>query len=194
MIASEAPADDERRLGGDPRVRRGAHARRGTRVRRPPIVGLPGLFMALGGGLLFVSLFAVWSHQFSPAVLAHYGSSSALRGVPRTPDAWQVYSAADVLLVLLAVALAVVAVRRGPGTAGRWVLAAALAVALAFAGHAASVPPTNGATLYDAAAGHDVDTGARVGPGETLALVALSLGMVGTLLSLGLERAARAQT
>lgn len=136
----------------------------------------------IAGPLLAISLFLTWSHQFSPAVLARYGSSSALAGIPRDPTAWQVYSAVDVLLGLLAIALVVVALRGG--SVARRVLVVALAIALAFTAHASSVPPTEGASLYDAARGAYVDTGARAGTGETVALVALSLGMAGTLLSL----------
>lgn len=136
----------------------------------------------IAGLLLAISLFLAWSHQFSPAVLARYGSSSALVGIPRDPTAWQVYSAADVLLALLAITLVVVALRGG--SVSRRVLVIALAVALAFTAHASSVPPTEGASLYDAARGAYVDTGARAATGETVALVALSLGMAGTLLSL----------
>ncbi len=147
---------------------------------------LPDVLILIAGPLLFVSLFLTWSHQFSAAVLARYGSSAALAGIPHSPDAWQVYSAIDVLLALLALALAGVALR-GARTARR-VLVAALALALAFCAHASSVAPTNGATLFDAATRGYVDTGARAGMGETLALIALAIGMAGTLLSLALDR------
>ena len=63
----------------------------------------------IGAGALFVSLFLTWSHQFSPGFLAQYGSSDQLIGVPHDPTAWQVYSAADVVLTLLAAALVAVA-------------------------------------------------------------------------------------
>ena len=162
-----------------PRRRRFSVARRGRETA-------PDVLILLAGPLLLISLFLTWSHQFSASVLARYASSPTLVGIPRSPDAWQVYSAADVLLALLALALVGVALR-GARTARR-VLAAALALALAFCAHASSVPPTNGATLYDAATRSYLDTGARSGPGETLALVALAIGMAGTLLSLALDR------
>ena len=53
-----------------------------------------------GAVALFASLFLTWSHQFSPAFLAAWGTSDALRGVPHDPTAWQVYASADVLLTL----------------------------------------------------------------------------------------------
>ena len=139
--------------------------------------------MLAAAPLLVISLFLAWSHQFSSAVLARYGSSSALRGVARSPDAWQVYSAVDVILAVLALAL-IAAGLRGGRTA-RWVVAGAMAVALVFTVHALSAPPTNGAVLFDSTARPPayIDTMPGAGPGETLALVALSLGMAGLLLS-----------
>ena len=163
--------------------RRASVAAAGALARRETVADW---MLLVSGALLLISLFLAWSHQFSAAVLARYGSSSALSGVPRSPDAWQVYTGVDVLLALLALAL--VAAALWGGTTWRAILVAALALALAFTAHASSVAPTNGATLFDAATGRYVDTGARAGAGETLALVALAVGMAGTLLSLATDR------
>ena len=103
--------------------------------------------MVLGAIALLASLFLPWSHQLSGAVRAQYGASAALQGVPTNPTAWQVYSAVDVVLALLAGALLAAALRGGRGV--RLALMAALAIAAAFTLHALSVPPTNGATLFD---------------------------------------------
>ncbi len=128
---------------------------------------------------LFVSLFFTWSHQFSPAFLLEFGGSDLLRGVPRDPTAWQVYSAADVVLALLAAALvgaALVGSRRV-----RIVAAAASAVALGFTLHALSSPPTNGANIFKPAYSvpHYASPGATAGVGETIAIVALVLALAG---------------
>ena len=101
--------------------------------------------MVVGAIALLASLFLPWSHQLSGAVRAQYGASAALQGVPADPTAWQVYSAVDVMLALLAAALLIAALRGG--RAARLALMAALAIAAAFTVHALSVPPTNGATL-----------------------------------------------
>ena len=143
---------------------------------------LGDLAMMLAAALLVISTFLVWSHQFSAAALARYGSSLALQGVPHDPDAWQVYSSVDVLLLLLAIALVAVALA-GARTA-RWVLLAALAVAVAFCVHAVVVAPTNGTLIGDAATGGYVDTGASSGIGEVVALIALGLGAAGVLATL----------
>ena len=140
------------------------------------------LAMVLAGPLLVISTFLVWSHQFSAVTLKRYGSSLALQGVPHDPDAWQVYSTVDVLLVVLAIALVAVALA-GDRTA-RWVLLAALAVALAFCVHAVSFAPTNGTLIGDAATGRYADTGASSGVGELVALAALCLGAAGVLATL----------
>lgn len=138
--------------------------------------------MAIAGPLLAGSLFLTWSHQLSASLRAQYGASAALQGVPADPNAWQVYSAADVLLVLVAAGLIVVALVGGRGR--RVVLALGLAVALAFVIHALSVPPTNGVTLFDptlAPPGYSANA-VSSGAGEVLALVALVLGSVGVAL------------
>src|SRR5690242_14907295 len=104
--------------------------------------------MLLSGPILFGSLFLTWSHQFSRPFLAQYGGSAALQSVPHEPTAWQVYSAADVLLALLAAALVGAALR---GTRNvRLALVLPLGVALAFTVHALSAPPTNGADIFNA--------------------------------------------
>ncbi|MBV9820072.1 MAG: hypothetical protein JOZ07_17205 [Solirubrobacterales bacterium] len=134
--------------------------------------------------LLFGSLFLTWSHQLSAAVLARYGHGPALAGVPRSPDAWQVYSAADVLLALLAAGMLAGALwgARTP----RLVLAGALLVAVAFVVHALGTPPTNGATLFAPPA--PVRDAPTAGVGEAVALAACLLGLGGLLLSVTVER------
>ena len=140
--------------------------------------------MVLGAIALLGSLFLPWSHQLSGVVRAQYGASAALQGVPANPTAWQVYSAVDVMLALLAAALLIAALRGG--RAARLTMMAALAVAAAFTLHALSVPPTNGATLFDPSLippGYTPNP-PGAGRGETLALVALGLGLGGLALSL----------
>ena len=139
--------------------------------------------MVVGAMALLASLFLPWSHQLSGAVRAQYGASAALQGVPANPTAWQVYSAVDVVLALLAAALLAAALRGGRAT--RLALMAALAIATAFTLHALGTPPTNGATLFDPSL---TPPGYRPNPpgagrGETLALVALGLGLGGLALS-----------
>jgi hypothetical protein len=147
-------------------------------VRRVKLAG--AAIVVVGALLLFGSLFLTWSHQFSKAVLSRWGASPVLAGVPRNPTAWQLYSAADVLLAVLAVALAIVAFagrRRA-----RLLVAAAAGVALAFAVHAQNVPPTNRATFFQAAV--HVPTMPSAGLGESVATVGLVVAIVGLLLSL----------
>jgi hypothetical protein len=141
------------------------------------------LIMAGGVGLL-VSLFLTWTHQFSAAFLLRFGSSSQLQGVPRDPTAWQVYSAADVLLAMLAAALIGVAL-----IGGRRVRVGALvatALGLAFTLHALSTPPTNGANVFDpslSVPGY-FPSGPTAGPGASLAIAALGVALVGLAVSL----------
>jgi hypothetical protein len=140
--------------------------------------------MLIGALALLGSLFLTWSHQFSTAFYSEWGGSSVLAGVPRDPTAWQVYSAADVLLALAAGALIVVALRGG--RTGHWLVLLAFVIALAFVLHAASHPPTNGADLLGAptqAPGYTPNM-PRAGAGETVAIAALGLGIAGLLLSL----------
>ena len=137
--------------------------------------------MLLSGPILLAALFMSWSHQFSRAFLAQYGSSPALQGVPRNPTAWQIYSAADLLLALLGLGLVGAALR---GTRNwRLGLVIPLVVAVAFTIHALSVPPTNGADIFDAARGAYVANSPAAGPGEVVALLALVMGLGGVLLS-----------
>jgi hypothetical protein len=136
-----------------------------------------------GGIALFVSLFLTWSHQFSAPFLAQFGSSSQLQGVPHDPTAWQVYSAADVLFALLALALIVIALVGGRRV--RIGALAASAIALAFVLHALGTPPTNGANIFDPSLSVPAyfPTGATAGPGITVAIVALGVALVGLALS-----------
>jgi hypothetical protein len=139
--------------------------------------------MVVGAMALLASLFLPWSHQLSGAVRAQYGASAALQGVPTSPTAWQVYSAVDVVLALLAGGLLAAALRGG--RAARLAVMAALAIAAAFTLHALSVPPTNGATLFDPTLtppGYALNP-PGAGRGETLALVAVGLGLGGLALS-----------
>jgi hypothetical protein len=138
------------------------------------------VFGAVG---LFVSLFLTWSHQFSRAFLAEWGSSEQLRGVPHDPTAWQVYSAADVLLAVLAVLLLVVALL---GTRqARLAALGATTVGLVFVLHALGHPPTNGANIFDPALSvpNYFPNSPAAGAGETVATVALALGLGGLVLS-----------
>lgn len=139
--------------------------------------------IVLGAVVLFASLFLTWSHQFSRLFLLTFGSSDLLRGVPRDPSAWQVYSAADLLLALLAIALVAVAML---GTRPiRMAATAASAVALGFAFYAISSPPTNGANIFHAAYSvpQYASPGATAGAGETVAILGLALALGGLALS-----------
>jgi hypothetical protein len=138
--------------------------------------------MVAAAALLLVSLFLVWSHQLSPSIVRRYGGTGTFDGVARAPDAWQLYTAADVLLALVAAALLVAALW-GDRTL-RMVLVAAAAIAIAFVAHAIAVPPTDGSGVFDPRTGAYVATGASSGPGEPLALAALAVGAAALLLSL----------
>lgn len=131
--------------------------------------------------ILIGSLFLTWSHQLSPGLRAQYGATALLRGVPANPDAWQVYSIADVLLLLLVLGLLAVALRGGRSP--RRALALALLVALAFTVHALGAPPTNGTLVFDAAANGYVANPVGAGAGEVVALIALVLGLAAVALS-----------
>ena len=141
--------------------------------------------MTVAALLLLLSLFLTWSHQFSATFLAHHRGAAFLQGVPRDPDAWQVYSVADVLLALLAGGLLVVAL--WGGRAARLAVAIGLVVGLALVMHALSVPPTNGAVVFDPATSRYVATGAASGAGEVVALLALLLGAAGVGLSYSVD-------
>ncbi|MGI8864610.1 MAG: hypothetical protein ACR2JH_09480 [Solirubrobacteraceae bacterium] len=137
----------------------------------------------LGAVGLFVSLFLPWSHQFSAAFLAEWGASDQLRGIPHDPTAWQVYSSADVLLALLAIALVAVALK---GTRRvRAGAVAAAAIGLAFTLHALSTPPTNGANIFDPSLSvpNYFPNTPTAGMGETLAAIALGVSLIGLAVS-----------
>lgn len=139
--------------------------------------------MAIAGPLLALSLFLPWSHQFSASFAARYAGTAVLADVPRDPSAWQVYSAADILLAVVAAGL--VAVALGGGRTRRTALALALGAALAFTIHALAVPPTNGALIFDSTASPPayVSSHPAAGIGELVALAALALGAAGVALS-----------
>jgi hypothetical protein len=149
---------------------------------------LSGWLTLLGAVALFASLFLSWSHQLPASVLAVAGSSPALRGVPRDPTAWQVYSIADVLLVLLSGALVAVALA-GRSPRGRVIVLIVGGIAFAFVVHALSVPPTNGVLVLNPVASSPqyLQSAASSGPGEVVALVALILSGVGLVLSLATD-------
>ncbi len=152
-------------------------------MRREHREAIADWLIVLGAAALLVSLFLTWSHQFSAGFLSVWGSSTQLQGVPHDPTAWQVYSTADVLLVLLAVALIVVALI---GTRAARVLALlGCGVAAAFALHAMSTPPTNGANIFDPALSVPdyYPNTPTPGAGETVALAALGVAAAGLLIS-----------
>jgi hypothetical protein len=137
--------------------------------------------MLVGAPILLGSMFLTWSHQFSRGFLIQYGASAALREVPHDPNAWQLYSAADALLALVAGGLLIVALR---GTRNaRLALVLALAVAVAFTLHALGTPATNGADVFNAGLGRYAADAPTAGLGETVALAGLGLGLAGTLLA-----------
>jgi hypothetical protein len=144
--------------------------------------------MVFAGVALLASLFMPWSHQLPLAFFARYAGTGALAGVPPNPDAWQVFSAVDVLLALLAAGLLAAALRGG--RPARAILLGALGVALAFTVHALAVPPTNGVLVYDPTRSPPGYTpvAAGAGTGETVALLALVLGIAGALLSFTSDR------
>jgi hypothetical protein len=137
--------------------------------------------MLAAGVLLLISLFLVWSHQLSAAVVERYAGTGTFDGIPRDPDAWQVYTSADVLLALLSVGLIVGALRGGRTI--RMLLVGAVAIALAFVVHALGTPPTDGAGVFAPTTRSYVVTGAHVGVGVTVALVALAVAAAALLLS-----------
>ena len=139
--------------------------------------------MIVGGVSLFASLFLTWSHQLSARFLSEFGSSALLQGVPRDPTAWQVYSAVDVVLALLALSLVVVAlIGNRPA---RLSVLLAVGLALAFTLHALSHPPTSGASVFDPALSVPsyFPNSPAAGPGETVAIVALAVAIAGLGLS-----------
>jgi hypothetical protein len=139
--------------------------------------------IVVGAVGLLVSLFLTWSHQFSARFLAQWGASAQLRGVPHDATAWQVYSVADVILALLAAGLLAVAL--AGGRAARLGAAVAAAIALGFTLHALSTPPTNGANIFDPSLSvpHYVSNSPSAGSGETIAIAALTIAIMGLILS-----------
>ena len=139
--------------------------------------------MTLSAPLLLGSLFLTWSHQFSRSFLARWGTTSVLQGIPHDPNAWQVYSAADVLLVLVAGGLLAVAL--WGGRIRRLMLVLALMIALAFTVHALGTPPTDGAVVFEPSLNPPAyaPNAPRSGVGEDVALLALLLGIGGVALS-----------
>jgi hypothetical protein len=139
--------------------------------------------LIVAGVALAAALFLPWSHQFSATILTRYGHSQALAGVPRAPDAWQVYSIVDALLLVLALALALTP--RIAGRRGRLVVAGFVVVALAFTVHALKRAPTNGALIVNTATSPAtyLPNSPKPGTGEDLAAVALGLAILGIALS-----------
>jgi hypothetical protein len=133
--------------------------------------------IVLGGATLLGSLFLTWSHQFSAPFLVEFGP--AINGVARDPTAWQVYSAADVVLALLAVGLLASALFGSRGT--RLVASVAAGIALAFVIHALAVPPTDGANIFNPSLSVPdyASPGSTAGPGETVALIGLLVALCG---------------
>jgi hypothetical protein len=150
--------------------------------RRQIREGVADWMIVFGAFLLLLSLFLTWSHQFTNAFVQEAGAD-ALRGIPRDPTAWQVYSIADVLLALLACALVVAALVAGRGARISALVASALA--LVFTIHAANVPPTNGINIAtpDAGVAHLVPSTATSAGGEVVAIVALGIAIAGLALS-----------
>ncbi len=137
---------------------------------------------AIGGVVLFASLFMVWSHQFSASFLQLFGRPG--QGVVLSPNAWQVYSSADVLLALLALAIVAAAL-----AGNRFVRVGALiaaVVGLGFTVHAMIDPPTSVGAIFNPAYSVPQLTslGTSAGSGETVAMVGLLLALGGLALSL----------
>lgn len=150
--------------------------------RRQVREGIADWMIVIGALLLMLSLFLAWSHQFTRAFVEEVGADQ-LRGIPRDPTGWQVYSIADVLLALLAGALVVAALVAGRGARISALVAALLG--LVFTIHAANVPPTNGINIAapDAGVAHLVPSTAVSGGGEVVAIIALGIAIAGLALS-----------
>jgi hypothetical protein len=133
--------------------------------------------LLLGAFAVLVSLFLPWSHQFSRAFLSQWGPSGELRGIPRDPTAWQVYSLVDVGFAALVAVLLWVALLGG--RLRRVAALVAAGVALAFAVHALAFPPTTGAFLPAS----PVANAPQAGSGETLAIVGLSVAIAALMIS-----------
>jgi hypothetical protein len=144
-----------------------------------------GDWLILAGAVaLFGSLFLTWSHQFSPTFLAQWGDSAQLRGFPHDPTAWQLYSAVDVIIALLAGGLVLTAL--AGGRAVRIGVLVICGIAAVFTIHALASPATNGANIFDpalATPGYVRNT-PTAGVGETVALIGLGAAIVGLIVSL----------
>jgi hypothetical protein len=145
---------------------------------------LANWLIVVGGVALFGSLFMAWSHQFSAAFLQVFGRpGGTVHGVPLSPTAWQVYSAADVLLAVLAAGLVASAI------AGSRVVrvgaAIAAAIGLAFAVRAIVDPPTTETAIFNPAFSVPqlASPGTTPAAGETVAVIALVLALGGLGLS-----------
>lgn len=140
---------------------------------------------AIGGVVLFVSLFMAWSHQFSPSFLQLFGAPAGPgHAVPLSPNAWQVYSSADVLLALLA--LGIVAAALAGNRVARVAGLIAAVIGLSFTVHAIIDPPTSVGAVFNPAYNVPQLTslGTSAGIGETVAVVGLLLALGGLALSL----------
>jgi hypothetical protein len=172
QVLTRAASGDQDALSRRPRPPYTAPA-----VRREVREVIADWLLLFGAVALLVSLFLPWSHQFSHAFLAEWSSTGVLRGIPRDPTAWQVYSVADGALALLVATLLVVALIGG--RLRRFAVLLGAAVALAFTVHAASAPPTNGAVLPAGS----VANSPRSGAGETVAIAGLAVALAGLALS-----------
>jgi hypothetical protein len=190
VAEQETAAQDSARVSGQsPEV---ARPRRALRGRRGPLAArrrerIADWSIVIGAVGLFVSLFLTWSHQFSAAFLAEWGSSYQLIGVPHDPTAWQLFSATDVLLALLAAGLLAIALIGG--RTARLVAIFPSGIALAFALHALSTPPTNGANIFDPSLSVPAyfPNSPTAGIGVTFAIVALCVALLGLVLSSATE-------
>ena len=140
-----------------------------------------------GAAGLFVSLFLTWSHQFSAPFLTVWGDSDQLRGVPRNPTGWQVYSSVDVMLALLAAGLVAVALvgTRAVRVGAIVLVGCGLAITL----HALSAAPTDGANTLGSSfdlsgSGSGVPS---AGVGETVAIARLAVALGGLVFSLTVD-------
>jgi hypothetical protein len=151
-------------------------------VRREVREAVADWLIVFGAVGLLVSLFLVWSHQYSRDFLTRVGAAQ-LQGIPRNPTAWQVYSIADVLLAVLATGLILAALIAG--RRARLTALAAAGLGLVFVLHALAVAPTNGANASDPSAGPGrfFPSSATSGAGEVVAVVALGVAIVGLALS-----------
>jgi hypothetical protein len=153
-------------------------------VSREDREALANWLTALGGVVLFASLFLAWSHQFSAAFLQLFGRPGGpVHGVPLSPTAWQVYSTADVLLALLA--CSIVAAALAGNRIVRLAALIAAVIGLAFAVHAIVDPPTTTGAIFNPSFSVPQLSalGTSAGIGETVAVIGLLLALGGLALS-----------